>query len=172
MLYTDEGMRDNNNFLYKIICLSSILLERSEIGCEREREREIDAKDSDFDWWRTAILTLFLIHVVILYSGPYILFLWQEVLHQALPDPTTLVLADCLLTVWIPSAWQTDRCVCGYLCINNFIMLTHSFHLSFQLSSHMTCFHCSLVYTAETSCLEILTWRVCQRSYYIWVLSK
>ena len=70
--------------------------------------------------------------------------------HRPLSEPL-----DC-------SAWLTAR---GYLCIYNF--KTPSLPLSFRLSTLVTCFYCYLVYTARILCLEIPTWRFCQRSICI-----
>ena len=65
---------------------------------------------------------------------------------------------------WLPFWLTTDRSVCGYLCIYNFITPTRSFRLSFRFSTHVIYFGWSLVYPAETSCLEIPNRRVYQRS--------
>ena len=82
--------------------------------------------------------------------------LWWEVFNRGqpgdLPAPPS---GHLLATLQIPPPsdcdWPTDCSVCGYLCIYNFITPTHSF----QFSIHVTCFCCSLVNTAGTSCLAI-----------------
>ena len=103
------------------------------------------------------------------------LLLWKKVLywgHPGLPAASSGHLPATLWTSWLPKSllltdWPqltvTDH---GYPCMNNFILPTYFFKLvihmiCFWLSSHVGC---PLVYTAGISCLEILTWRVCQRS--------
>ena len=108
------------------------IIERGEIGCKCEREE--DMKDLDTVWWRTAILT-FLTMLWAYIQGLMSLLLWQEVPSQGLPS-----------TRWLPSNWLNSHSVyvSKCLCIYNF-----------RLSMHVTCFCCSLVYTAGTSCLVI-----------------
>ena len=47
-------------------------IERSKLAITVKRDRQTDRKDSDANCWRTAILTLYFTHVVILYSRPYL----------------------------------------------------------------------------------------------------
>ena len=67
-------------------------------------------KDSDFDWWRTAILKLFLTHVVILYLRHYV---FASLMGGSQSGAAPL---------WAPTSYSmnmSDYSVCGYLCIYN-----------------------------------------------------
>ena len=108
--------------------------------CVRERVR----KDSNFDWQRTATLTLFLIALRL---RALHLYFWL-VLYTSGLLPTTLQIT-ALLTI-----------LSGYLYMCNFIILMHSFWFSINV----ICFYYYLVYTTGTSCLEIPHWQVYQRS--------
>ena len=121
-------------------------------------------KDLGTDWQRTAILKLFLTHIMILYSGLYV---FASLIWDSQPRSTK----SCLLppigtcqqlsesdSLWLPE-WLIDHSIWRYLCIYNFITPKCSFRLS-----HITCCHSSFVYTAGISCLEIPIWKVCQKS--------
>ena len=171
---------NRNTFLYEDISLFFIT-QKAEISCKTETE----AKDSDPDWGRTAILTHFSTHIVNPYSGP--LLLWREVLFRLLADCLLLTATDCmtatdrpfssgvprdrlssfspaaLQTSWLPKSFLTDCSTSGYQCIYYFITPMRSFWfgihvICFQQSTYV---NCQLVYTAGISCLEIPTWRVC-----------
>ena len=108
----NEGMNEHNTFLFKNITLSSLLLEKIEIGCKREREKDRETKNSDTDQRRSAIFTHISLDTLILYSELHLAFL---LLSWGPTAPTTSVARRCFCPDFdvAPTGWQwpsmTDR---------------------------------------------------------------
>ena len=136
-------MKRHKAFVYKdiYISLSSSYLERFENGFKWERQRQRR---------RTRIQTDLILTKFSAFSAPP---------QRAIAPPRRWHSEQLLLWLDCPSArptddgltdcFKTDCCICGYLCIYNFIKPTHSFLLSTHRSS-------PLVYTVGTSCVAIL----------------
>ena len=100
-------MKNHNTFLYKNITVSSLLLEKSEISCKYERETNM--KHLNTDWQRTAIVTLSLTHIVILYWGPNAFASLMEVLNWG-PAGVHRPLSRHLLAVfWLTETLLSDQ---------------------------------------------------------------
>ena len=118
-------------------------------------------KGSDINWRTTAKLTVLWSH-----QGLTSLLHWREVPNRGCLGPAWPFASGYppaalrIRLTWLSFRLTTDRFVCGYMCTFIFINPT----LSFRLSNHVTCSRFSLVYTNQTSYLEIPNCRVSQRS--------
>ena len=156
------------------INFSSLLLEGANLAIsvcvcvcvwERERERERD-KDEGL-WHRTSTKAdrgllyrhFFLATLWVYIQGLTALLFWRKVLSWRppgtaceRPHPQRFCWPNLTNLTTLP----TDCSVCGYLRLYNFLAPIRSFRFFFRLSTHVIFFYCSLVFTAGTSCLEIL----------------
>ena len=136
------------------ICLSSLFLERFEIGCKWDRGRQEDERHGH-RLAEDCYLDFFLTNAVILYSEPYIFASLTggsqsgSVRGHLAPAPSWLSLA-ALWTSWLPNR-LTDR---PQLTVTQWVPVYiwfYNAYVSFRFVIHMICLH------PRIACFPVIT---------------